>query len=186
MIQKDLVQGLPPEIRDDSEVLILGDLPDEKSIGRKKYYSNNLNRFWRVIYEAFGKTYEDFITDNEKLDFLHSHGIALWDLLESGRRTKIRKGCRVKTVIECEVANDFCSFLKKYPNIRVVMINGKNLKKKLDMQNRKITDEYKKIANAFIKQNVQVIYLGSTSGSNGHFEKQHKLEWIYMLRTYSK
>lgn len=186
MAHDDYIQGLPPEICDDSKVLILGDLPGEKSIKRKKYYANNLNRLWRVIYEAFGKTYEDSITYDEKLDFLHSHGIALWDLLESGRRTKIRKGFQVKTVIECEVANDFDNFLKKYPNVRVVIINGKTLKKKLDIQNKKTIDEYRKITYAFMKHNVQVIYLGSTSGSNGHFEKSHKLEWIHILRTYSK
>lgn len=35
MAHDDFVQGLPAEIRDDSEVLILGDLPGKKSIGKK-------------------------------------------------------------------------------------------------------------------------------------------------------
>ena len=43
------VKGLPPIYTPDSRVLILGTFPSAESRKANAYYSNNTNRFWKLL-----------------------------------------------------------------------------------------------------------------------------------------
>lgn len=76
-----VIHPLEPIYDANSKVLILGTMPSLKSRELKFYYANPQNRFWKVL----EMVYEEKIgnTIDEKIAFLHSHHIALFDVLKS-------------------------------------------------------------------------------------------------------
>lgn len=77
--------------------MILGSLPSDKSIVANEYYGNKTNQFWDIISLIFENTKIDFKGYEEKIEFLHKHGVALWDVYCSAERigsldTNIQKG----------------------------------------------------------------------------------------------
>lgn len=115
-------EGLPPLVGDNPRVLVLGSLPGDKSIERQAYYSNPNNCFWKILDALFGRQEGQ---SNE--DFAKEIGVALWDCCQSG----IRKGsCDSGFKSDSETPNDLKAFLKKYPSIEVIVLNGKKTKMK--------------------------------------------------------
>lgn len=70
---------LPPFVRPDSEVLILGTMPSPKSREISFYYGHPQNRFWRVLAALFDESVPQDNTARQRL--LQVHKIALWDVL---------------------------------------------------------------------------------------------------------
>ena len=64
-----------------SKVLILGSLPSPLSRQKQMYYANPQNRFWAVLSKLFDEELPN--TNEDKIDFLLSHHIALWDVIDS-------------------------------------------------------------------------------------------------------
>ena len=110
--------GLPPVVDSNSRVLVLGSLPGEKSIQAGQYYRHGTNRFWKVVYEAFGAVYDKNFSYSEKLGFLKAHGIALWDMYHFA----YREGSADST-ISLPRFNDFTTFFASYPSIKCVLFN---------------------------------------------------------------
>ena len=106
--------GLPPVVDSNSRALVLGSLPGETSIQARQYYRHGTNRFWKVVYEAFGAAYNRNLSYIEKTAFLKVHGIALWNMYQS-------------VTISNPIINDFEGFLTQYPSIKCVLFNGKQL-----------------------------------------------------------
>lgn len=74
-----IVHTLLPVFNEDSRVLILGSLPSPKSREVGFYYGHPRNRFWTVLAAIFGA--EIPCTNDEKIAFLKSYHIALWDTI---------------------------------------------------------------------------------------------------------
>ncbi len=70
-----------PIFNSHSRVLVLGTFPSVKSREEGFYYGHPQNRFWKVM-AALTKE-EVPGTLEEKINLLLSHGIALWDVIES-------------------------------------------------------------------------------------------------------
>ena len=64
-----------------SRILILGSFPSVKSRQVQFYYGNPQNRFWNVLAGVLGETVPE--AAEERRRFLLSHGIALWDVIQS-------------------------------------------------------------------------------------------------------
>ena len=111
-------EGLDPVVGDNSRVLILGTLPGDESIEKQEYYSKSGNRFWKIIYSLFGGT-EPSTCYKDRVHFLKSHGIAIWDVLYQA----VRAGSS-DSDIEQEIPNDVKSFLSNYPTIELIAFNG--------------------------------------------------------------
>lgn len=112
-----LVRSFKPIIDSDSRVLILGSMPSVKSLEFQQYYAHPQNHFWRIIYALFDMPCE---TEYEiKLAFLKNRAIALWDVLESCRRS----GSSDSDITNGKV-NDFKALYKTFPNIKAVFFNG--------------------------------------------------------------
>ncbi|WP_291125250.1 DNA-deoxyinosine glycosylase [Flavobacterium sp. UBA6031] len=111
------VMGLEPIYDENSSILILGTMPGEESLLRQEYYGNPRNLFWKLISEI-SRENAPTVYDKKK-DFLHRHGIALWDMCA----LCVRLGS-LDSAIEDETPNDIKGFVASQPNIRVIGLNG--------------------------------------------------------------
>ena len=76
-----LEHEFPPIYSSESRALILGSFPSVRSREQSFYYGHPQNRFWRLLARVCG---EDIpVTIEEKKALCLSHGIALWDVIES-------------------------------------------------------------------------------------------------------
>ena len=105
-----------------TRVLILGSLPGEESLRQQKYYANPKNHFWRIIFGIFYQPVPN--TYEEKLLFLKSKGIGLWDVIQSAEREG-----SLDIKIRNPIPNDFETLLKQHPNIRMSVFNGRKAQK---------------------------------------------------------
>ncbi len=81
--------GFGPVYDARSRILILGSFPSVKSREQQFYYGHPQNRFWKVL-AALAGTDGDWLTCTDpetKERFLLTHGIALYDVIESCRIT---------------------------------------------------------------------------------------------------
>lgn len=136
---------LKPIYDEYSKVLILGSMPSVVSRKIGFYYAHPRNRFWSVL----SKVYNEEITDNinDKINFLHKHHIALYDVLKS---------CDIKSSQDSSIknvkVNDLSKILKN-SQIKVVFTTGKTA--------YNLYNKY-----TFPKTKISAIYLPSTSPAN--------------------
>jgi double-stranded uracil-DNA glycosylase len=110
-------QGLAPVIDEKSRVLILGTLPGAESLRQQRYYSDRRNRLWALLESVFGASAGT--TYAERLEFLSSHGIALWDVLRSAER----EGSSDAAIAQPE-PNAFAELFVRFPALHRVAFNG--------------------------------------------------------------
>lgn len=111
-------RGLEPVICGRSRILILGTLPSDESLRMQQYYANPRNHFWTIL----SRVYEVDVPEEyaDRLEFLLSRGLALWDVLRTARR----RGS-LDAEIRDEIPNDLESFLSQYPSIKAIGFNGR-------------------------------------------------------------
>ena len=136
---------LEPIYDEYSKVLILGSMPSVVSRNIGFYYAHPRNRFWSVL----SKVYNEEITDNinDKINFLHKHHIALYDVLKS---------CDIKSSQDSSIKNvkvNDLSKILKHSQIKVVFTTGKTA--------YNLYNKY-----TFPKTKISAIYLPSTSPAN--------------------
>ena len=151
-------KGLPPIYNADSEVLILGSFPSEKSRGSGSYYSNKSNSFLNIICDLYN---ESLPTNNsEKEAILLKHHIAVWDMIESCEI----EGSSDKKIKDPEYhkASEIQDLLNR-SKIKKIIINGRTLDKK-----------YKKYFGEIAIPSVAVL---STSPANNGRKIQREQEW---------
>ena len=112
--------GLSPIINKNSQILILGSLPSDKSIEKLEYYGNPTNNFWTILSYIFFNTKYNFVNYNEKINFIYNNKLALWDVYSSANRL----GSLDSNIKNAEF-NDIKLLLKNYPNIKKIITNGK-------------------------------------------------------------
>lgn len=112
-------RAFPPLAYGDSEILILGTMPGEKSLQLQEYYGNRGNQFWKILFSIFGK--EASHDYEEKKQLLKDNKIALWDVLAFCEREG-----SLDSNIRNEVPNDFAAFYVEHPAIRHVFFSSKN------------------------------------------------------------
>jgi hypoxanthine-DNA glycosylase len=114
-----LRHGLAPIVGCDPRVLILGSFPSEKSLDTGQYYANVRNQFWRLLGELHG--FDAALPYRHRIDAVTTHGVALWDVVHSCRRTG---SLDAKIDRKTLVVNDFDAFLADNPSIERVFANG--------------------------------------------------------------
>ncbi len=114
---KRVSHEFPPVFDERSKVLILGTIPSPKSRQQGFYYMHPQNRFWRMLCNILG---EDIPTDIEARKYMClSHGIALWDVLES---------CDISGASDSSIKNAVPNDLSRIftaADIRAVFTTGK-------------------------------------------------------------
>ena len=111
--------GLPPVVDENTEILIMGTLPGDKTLASGQYYADRRNYFWKLVgavlnQNLVGSTYQD------KISCLKANHIGIWDAYHSA----FRPGSMDTDITEAEL-NDFTGLKELAPNLRLVGFNGK-------------------------------------------------------------
>ena len=155
------VHNIPPLFDENSEILILGSFPSQKSREAQFFYGHPQNRFWLVLSEVLGEKLPQRI--DEKREMLLKNKIALWDVIAS---------CEIvgssDSSIKNAVPNDVSGIIKK-SNIKRIFVNGKTAEK---YYNRYILDSTQ----------IPAIVLPSTSPANAAYSLERLVdEWKIIL-----
>ncbi|MGC4079355.1 MAG: DNA-deoxyinosine glycosylase [Rubrivivax sp.] len=110
-------KGFPPVVPASPRVLILGSMPGEQSLAATQYYAHPHNLFWPFMANICGETLPG--PYDARLEMLHRHGIALWDVCD----TCIREGS-LDTAIREVVPNALPDLLREHPSIQLLAFNG--------------------------------------------------------------
>lgn len=113
------IYSFPYFVNSNTEILILGTMPGVVSLAKQEYYANPRNHFWKIMYTIFD-TLPIAETFEEKVQFLQSNKVGLWDVLENCER----KGS-LDIHIKNQNENDFETLLREFPSIKKIIFNGK-------------------------------------------------------------
>jgi len=139
-----------------AKVLILGSMPGQRSLAEMQYYAHPRNAFWPIMGSLFDAGPD--INYAHRLDRLHEHHIALWDVLQFCERpgsldSAIKAGSAI--------TNNFDQFFSLHPGIQVVFFNG-----------QKASELYRRHVQASTQR---LITLPSTSPANAAMSFTEKL-----------
>lgn len=112
-----MIHSFDPIVDHGAKILILGSMPSAASLSCQEYYGHPQNRFWKMIasqYDVLLDSYES------KINCLHHHGIALWDVISSCER----QGSLDSNISDIS-SNDIASLVRRYPSIELIVCNGK-------------------------------------------------------------
>ena len=114
-----LLRGLPPHIRDDCRVLVLGSMPGNASLQAARYYAHPRNRFWPLMAALCG--FDPALDYPARMAALQARGVGLWDVIGRCRRTG-----SLDAAIErgSEVANPLAVRIAALPQLRAIALNG--------------------------------------------------------------
>ena len=112
-------KSFAPSIDNNSKILILGSMPGVKSLEEQQYYAHPRNRFWKVIGRICNEPKLSEFDYKTKLKTLLKSNIALWDTIKSCARVG-----SLDSDIKNEKPNDIRNLLKRYPNIKMICLNG--------------------------------------------------------------
>lgn len=118
--------GLKPSPGENPKILILGTIPSLESYESKCYYKNALkkkNSFWEILSNLFK---EELTPESKKQ--LTDKGIALWDCLSECNKN-IKNNSDNKIIKTSAKPVDMDAFLKKFPTIKYIILNGQNRRK---------------------------------------------------------
>jgi hypoxanthine-DNA glycosylase len=116
---KARVQSFAPLSEPGARVLVLGSMPGIASLQAHQYYAHPRNAFWSVIEALFG--IERSLCYDRRCRHLVSHGIALWDVLETCHRPgSLDANIDASSI----VVNDFPGFFTEHPAIGKICFNG--------------------------------------------------------------
>lgn len=111
-------RGFEPFVDARTRLLILGSLPGEVSLRASQYYAHPRNAFWPLVGGLVG---EDLaaLAYRERLERLKAHGIGLWDVIASARRSG-----SLDAAIRSPEAADLQRLVAGLPALRAVAFNG--------------------------------------------------------------
>lgn len=114
-----LLQGLPPAVREDARVLVLGSMPSEASLRAGQYYAHPRNRFWPLMAALYGV--DASAPYPQRIAALNAAGVGLWDVIGQC----VRAGS-LDSAIErgSEVANPIAALCARLPRLRAIALNG--------------------------------------------------------------
>lgn len=153
--------NFPALFDENSEILILGSFPSQKSREAQFFYGHPQNRFWLVLSTILRAKLPQSIEEKRKM--LLENKIALWDVIKS---------CEIvgssDSSIKNVVPNDISSILKE-SKIKRIFVNGKTAEK---------------YYNKYILNSTQIpaIVLPSTSPANAAYSLERLIdEWKVIL-----
>jgi hypoxanthine-DNA glycosylase len=107
-----------PLVDNQTRLLVLGSLPGEISLRAAQYYAHPQNQFWRLMGAVIGAdlaaaSYE------ARLEQLRSHGVGLWDVVRSARRSG-----SLDTAIRDHQPNALADLAATLPDLVAIAFNG--------------------------------------------------------------
>ncbi|MDD1696509.1 MAG: DNA-deoxyinosine glycosylase [Methanoregula sp.] len=154
-------KGFLPVYGESVEILILGSFPGRQSLVKKEYYGNPQNHFWHIIEALYN--IDRNLPYSVRISQLTDRRIALWDVLSGC----CRKGS-ADVLIREPVFNDLAGFLREFPTIRLIALNGSSSGR-----------YYHQLAISA----VPAVILPSTSPANTRFTLDQKVRAWSIIRT---
>ena len=116
-------KGFQPVTYNNTELLILGTFPGEKSLDVEQYYADGRNAFWRLI---SGVINEDItmLSYKTKIEKLMQNKIGLWDVFSICEREGSQD-----SEIRNPVESDFCKLKTIAPSLKTIYFNGEKPQK---------------------------------------------------------
>jgi double-stranded uracil-DNA glycosylase len=161
-------QSFPPIEGPGARILILGSMPGQMSLQRQQYYAHPQNAFWKIMGALLG-----FAPDADygvRVVALQSHGVALWDALQSCDRPG-----SADAAIDPATAqpNDIPALLLRQPGIGRIGFNGAAAEKFFRQW----------MGNALPESGVELVRLPSSSPAYAVMSLAQKTEaWRRLLR----
>jgi TDG/mug DNA glycosylase family protein len=120
----NVVTSFQPIADKSAQVLILGSMPGVLSLKANQYYAHPRNAFWPIMASLY--EFNLHSTYDNRVQSLKESHIAVWDVLH----TCIRTGSLDSAIVNgSRIANDFRSFFKLHPNIKLIAFNGSEAEK---------------------------------------------------------
>ena len=141
--------SIEPFIGHNSKILILGSFPSVKTRELGFYYGHSQNRFYRVISKIYDEDIPISIEDKKML--LNKHHIALYDVIYECDIIG-SSDSSIKNVIPINIK----VILDRYPNIKVIILNGSLA--------RSLFDKY--LLKDIDNKTISIRYCPSTSPAN--------------------
>jgi hypoxanthine-DNA glycosylase len=156
--------GLPPVIRRDAVLAILGSFPGEASLAAQQYYGHPRNQFWPLLGRCLDVDLPS-LPYRERLRALREHRIALWDVYAACRREG-----SLDSAIEAAEPNDLYVLTWRAPGLHAVAHNG---------------GESARAMRITAALGLQVHRLPSSSPAHASWSFERKLDaWRAVLRAY--
>ncbi|MBC2660924.1 DNA-deoxyinosine glycosylase [Novosphingobium flavum] len=111
--------ALPPAVRPDTRVLVLGSLPGEASLAAGRYYAHPRNQFWALIGAVIGMETLPALPYEARLGHLLEAGIGLWDTIASAQRSG-----SLDSAIRAPEAAPLAELATALPSLRAMAFNG--------------------------------------------------------------
>lgn len=112
-------KSFPPNINNQSKILILGSMPGIKSLNERQYYAHPQNRFWKIMSVICNEPKLPEFDYDKKLKTLLKNNIALWDTIKTCKRDG-----SLDSDITDEVPNDIRKLVITHPKIKIICLNG--------------------------------------------------------------
>ena len=150
-----------------SEILILGSMPGQKSLNENQYYAHPRNTFWKIVATLYD--FDSELSYEKKCKELTKNKVALWDVMQNCERPGSLDSAIVAGSI---IPNDFNSFFNTYKNINLIAFNG-----------QKAAQTFKtKVAKSF-EFDIETITLPSTSPAHASMSFEEKLKaWKAIIK----
>ena len=166
----NVVTGFPPIAEQDAVILILGSMPSTKSLQAQQYYAHPRNSFWYIMTRLLSG--DNAANYEQRKALLLEHRIALWDVLNSCRRTG-----SLDSSIEngTTVVNDFNRFFAAHPAIKAVFFNGSRAQQEYNRHVLPVLDA--------MLSDIHYHRLPSTSPAMASLRREQKLQyWRVILQ----
>lgn len=156
-----MLKGFDPIVSKEPYAMILGSMPSVTSLEKQEYYGFRHNRFWKIMASAFHMPIDTY---DQKKQIIEDHHLILWDVIGECEREG-----SLDSKIKNEKVNDIASLLHTYPDVSLVICNG-----------RKSYDLYLK---HFHDEKIPCLYLPSTSNANRSIKESILYEeWMNGLK----
>jgi hypoxanthine-DNA glycosylase len=146
--------ALPPVLREDTRLLILGSFPGPASLAARQYYAHPRNQFWPILGRLLGRPLPEQPYE-ERIRCLQAHWIGLWDVYASC----FRQGS-LDSAIRDAVPNDLAILRHRAPALRLVVHNGAESARRM---------------REILELEIPAIRLPSTSPANARLSFEAKL-----------
>lgn len=113
-----LLHGLPPVVAPNCRLIVLGSFPGRASLAAQQYYAHPRNQFWPILAALWGV---DLLAlpYAQRVQELHRHGLALWDVY-----ARCRREGSLDSAIEDAELNDLAALRQQAPLLQAVAHNG--------------------------------------------------------------
>jgi TDG/mug DNA glycosylase family protein len=152
--------GLSPVLNANTEILILGSLPNDTSLSTGQYYADRRSDFWKLVGAALNQSVLG-LSYADKLELLRAYRIGLWYAYHAC----FRLGSMDKVITEKE-PNDFTILQSIAPNIWFICLDGQ---------------EAGEAEDSLVRLGYQTRVLPSSGGANRRDQKGRLDRWKLCL-----